>query len=182
MSVGADRSLCPNAQTKTHVSMSLQSHFAARGHYTTPCPSHRVCAAKRVPMTRPVTPVHPTGAMPANCEATCGHGTVGMQGPDAHAGAVQEWDATPAAMFARAGVQRRPALACSPRASGSYTGAGIQRTQQSLSNGQHPGHHHPPACPRTAHWRGCGGCGCPQGVCAYQGGATWGAAARILLR
>ena len=49
--------------------------------------------------------------MPANCEATCGHGTVGMQGPDAHAGAVQERDATPAAMFARAGVQRRPVLA-----------------------------------------------------------------------
>ena len=69
--------------------MSLQSHFAARGHYTTPCPSHSVCAAKRVPTTR-VTPVRPTGAMPANCEATCGHGTVGMQGPDAHAGAVPE--------------------------------------------------------------------------------------------
>ena len=29
------KSLCPNAQTKTHVSISLQSHFAARGHYTT---------------------------------------------------------------------------------------------------------------------------------------------------
>ena len=101
---------------------------------------------------------------------------------DAHAGAVQERDATPTNIFARAGVQRRPALACSPRASGSYTGAGIQRTQQSLSNGQRPGYYHPPACPRTAHWRGCGGCGCPQGVCAYQGGATWGAAARILLR
>ena len=148
--VGADRSLCPNAQTKTHVSMSLQSHFAAHGHCTAR-QSHSVfAAAKGVPMTRPVTPVHPTGAMPASCK--------------------------------RAGVQRRPALACSPRASSSYTGAGIQHTQQSLSNGQHPGHHHPPACPRTAHWRGCGGCGSPPGVCAYQGGATWGAAARILLR
>ena len=89
-SAGADRSLCPNAQTKTHVSMSLQSHFAAHGHCTARQSRSVFAAAKGVPMTRPVTPVHRTGAMPANCEATCGHGTVGMQGPDAHAGAVQE--------------------------------------------------------------------------------------------
>jgi hypothetical protein len=126
------KSLCPNAQTKTHVSMSLQSHFAVHGHYTTPCPSHSVCAAKHVPTTR-VTPVRPTEAATASCKATCGNQTVGMQGPDTHTGAVQEWDATPTNIFARAGVQRRPALACSRReeqACGRNTGAGMQRTQR----------------------------------------------------
>ena len=49
MSVGADRSLCPNAQTKTHVSTSLQSHFAAGGKHTL-CPSCGVYAQRSVPI------------------------------------------------------------------------------------------------------------------------------------
>ena len=41
------KSLCPNAQTKTHVSMSLQSHFL-QPVANTPCaPSCRASAAKR---------------------------------------------------------------------------------------------------------------------------------------
>ena len=64
--------------------MILQSHFAARGYYTTR-PSRSVCAAaKGVPRTRPVRPARPTAAAPASCKAICGNGTVGMQGPDAH--------------------------------------------------------------------------------------------------
>ena len=88
------KSLCPNAQTKTHVSTSLQSHFAAGGKHTL-CPSCGVGAAKCVPTTRPVRPVRPTAAAPAGCKATCGNGTVGMQGPDTYTGVVQEWGAAP---------------------------------------------------------------------------------------
>ena len=51
-------------QTKTHVSMSLQSHFAAHGHCTARQSRSVFAAAKGVPMTRPVTPVHPTGQAP----------------------------------------------------------------------------------------------------------------------
>ena len=93
-SVGAKPRACPNAQTKTHVSTSLQSHFAAGGKHTL-CPSCGVGAAKRVPTTRPVRPVRPTAAAPAGCKATCGNGTVGMQGPDTYTGVVQEWGAAP---------------------------------------------------------------------------------------
>ena len=54
------KSLCPDVQTKTHVSVSLQSHFAAHGHCTARQSRSVFAAAKGVPMTRPVTPVHPT--------------------------------------------------------------------------------------------------------------------------
>ena len=37
----------------------------------------------------------PGQAAPARGEATCGNGTVGMQGPDTHTGVVQKWDAAP---------------------------------------------------------------------------------------
>ena len=39
------------------------------------------------------------GCSATSWHAAPGNGTVGMQGPDAHTGAVQEWDATPAALF-----------------------------------------------------------------------------------
>ena len=44
--------------------MSLQSYFAAHGHCTARQSRSVFAAAKGVPMTRPVTPVHPTGQAP----------------------------------------------------------------------------------------------------------------------
>ena len=77
----------------------------------------------------------------------------------------------------------RPSNAAGARAG---SGKPRERACDTHSDGQRPGYHHPPACPRTATRRGYGRRAClecvPQGVCAYQGGATWGAAARILLR
>ena len=162
-SAGADRSLCPNAQTKTHVSMSLQSHFAAHGHCTARQSRSVFAAAKGVPMTRPVTPVHPTGQAP--CQ------------PIAKRHAAMEPLACKDQMRTQAPCKNgmRPLRPClrvqvfnagrrlhAARVPAAVTWErGIQRTQQSLSNGQRPGKQHPPACTSTANRRGCGGRACP---------------------
>ena len=133
----------------THSNKFVFSRILLPRPLHTPCSCSRgVCAAKRVPTTR-VTPVRPTEAAPASCKATGGHGTVGMQGPNAHTGAVQEWDATPAGKFARAGVQRRPTLECVQNAAGARSwrqllGSG-HATHTAMASAALSSHSHPHA-------------------------------------
>ena len=62
-------------------------------------------------------PEQPVTAAPARCEATCGNGTVGMQGPDTHTGVVQKWDAAPRTCLQMQAVNAgRPSNAAGARA------------------------------------------------------------------
>ena len=165
-SAGADRSLCPNAQTKTHVSMSLQSHFAAHGHCTARQSRSVFAAAKGVPMTRPVTPVHPTGQAP--CQ------------PIANRHAAMEPLCTLACkdqMRTQAPCKNgmRPLRPCLRvqvfNAGRRMPGEGSRREEPLIrqrqlhgsgacivhSDGQRPAHRHTNACTSAANRRGCGG-------------------------
>ena len=165
-SVGAKPRACPNAQTKTHVSTSLQSHFAAGGKHTL-CPSCRASAAKRVFMTRPVTPVHPTGQAP--CQ------------PIAKRHAAMEPLACKDQMRTQAPCKNgmrplRPCLrvqVCNARRR--MPGEGSRREEPLIrqrqlhgsgacivhSDGQRPAHRHTNACTSAANRHGCGGRACP---------------------
>ena len=169
-SAGADRSLCPNAQTKTHVSMSLQSYFAAHGHCTARQSRSVFAAAKGVPMTRPVTPVHPTGQAPCQpianrhaameplctlackdqmrTQAPCKNGVRPLR-PYLR---VQVFNA--GRRMPGEGSRREEPLIRQRQLHGS--GACIVH-----SDGQRPAHRHTNACTSAANRHGCGGRACP---------------------
>ena len=157
-------------QTKTHVSMSLQSHFAAHGHCTARQSRSVFAAAKGVPMTRPVTPVHPTGQAPCQpianrhaameplctlackdqmrTQAPCKNGVRPLR-PYLR---VQVFNA--GRRMPGEGSRREEPLIRQRQLHGS--GACIVH-----SDGQRPAHRHTNACTSAANRHGCGGRACP---------------------